>query len=109
MNLSSEKLKNDGANSRARSIRGSSPIERDELFKDTKKRSLDAMEESNRVGQRLATTMERQSAIANMRTRIEIAQMRKKPTEEIETLYDELDLLLASTSTSTTIHADLEY
>ena len=58
------------------------------------------IEESNRVGQRLATTMERQSAIANMRTRIEIAQMRNKPTEEIDMLYDELELLLTSTSTS---------
>lgn len=104
VNLSSEKLKNDGANSRARSIRGISPTEREELFKDTKKRSLDAIEESNRVGQRLATTMERQSAIANMRTRIEIAQMRNKPTEEIDMLYDELELLLTSTSTSTSVY-----
>ena len=118
VDLSSAKLKDEGTKSRARAIRGSSPIDQLDLFEKTKKRNLDAMEESNEVGRRLVSTMERnveianrQAEVANLEKRIEIAEKLKKSAQEIAVLYQQLDNLLqtsTSTSTTTTIHADLD-
>jgi len=72
----------------------------DNLF--GKKRTFEAIEKSNSIGEKLVFVMNSQAAISNLEKRISIAERLHKPTEQIDKLYAELESLLAASTTPDT-------